>query len=345
LTCNPVAHWPEAQRVKRLDGMGAAGGRREGGGAGGGRGRPPRRRRATALTPRVKHRRRHDLRWFAHGAACRRTLWCTGRARSPPGRGRTPVVQSQPCLIAFSRHPPAVWDHVAAICPAALESSHCSAGPPLRCSRARPPPRCRGRRRSRRRRRRPRVRESALAFNTASAGIRSPSPCRHSPQTTSCNGSTTAACTTPHDRAAATARAVPSGGCRAGVAAADLAPGLMREPRIFDIGVDQSVERDLNEQFEIELAQQQKRVARPFGAFIPVRRTVTSGRRLPVLRSALTRWRRGIPSPGMRMRPARPARPPARPDPPPARAPSSRAATPAGMRQVTDGRCASRVIG
>jgi hypothetical protein len=32
------------------------------------------------------------------------------------------------------------------------------------------------------------VRESALAFNTASAGIRSPSPCRHSPQTTSWNG-------------------------------------------------------------------------------------------------------------------------------------------------------------
>jgi pimeloyl-ACP methyl ester carboxylesterase len=67
-----------------------------------------------------------------------------------------------------------------------------------------------------------------------------------------------------------TGRAVPLGGCGAGVAAADLAPGLMREPGIFDVAVDQGVERDLNEQFEIELAQQQKRVARPFGAFIPV---------------------------------------------------------------------------
>jgi hypothetical protein len=42
-------------------------------------------------------------------------------------------------------------------------------------------------------------------------------------------------------RAAATARAVPFGGCSAGVAAADLAPVLMREPRIFDVSVDQSV--------------------------------------------------------------------------------------------------------
>jgi hypothetical protein len=173
-----------------------------------------------------QHRRRHDLRWFARGAALATDTVVHGPRAIAPGRGRPDPLSEINRLIA-SRVTPRRWWHVAARCPAASDSSHCSAGPPLRCSRARPPPRCRGRRRSPRRLRRPRVRarlqhgerrntvtialQTFAAYDVVERPRRRPLAPRR-----------------PR-RAAVTGRAVPLGGCGAGVAAADLAPGLMRE--------------------------------------------------------------------------------------------------------------------